>query len=48
MTKIFTPLSCLQIYYFFLNKKQKIILIFNAIFEMLTVPCGRSHFCKWH
>ena len=22
--------------------------IFNTLFEMLTVPCGRSHFCKGH
>ena len=22
--------------------------IFNVIFEMLSVPCGKSHFCKWH
>ena len=22
--------------------------IFNALFEILTVPCGRSHFCKGH
>ena len=24
----------------------KLVCIFNTLFEMLTVPCGRSHFCK--